>query len=83
MGLMSLLMFKNLVELWLQRRILGDQGLLLLNQLLELFFIQLVDKLLVENRDLLLVGHVFVRRVFKMRNGVQLMMWVELEHLLS
>jgi hypothetical protein len=71
---------------WLQRRILSNQGLLLLNQLLQLLFVELVNKLLVEDWHLLLLeAHIFLLDPVKVSDGVQLLGLVSLEghHLLG
>ena len=79
------LLLQDLIELRLKRRILLDQRLLVLNKLLQLLFVELVNKLFIVDGDLLLFeAHVFCG-IFKMRNCVKLLLldWLVLQHLLG
>ena len=79
------LLLQDLIELRLKRRVLLDQRLLVLNKLLQLLFVELVNKLFIVDGDLLLFeAHVFCG-IFKMRNCVKLLLldWLVLQHLLG
>ena len=79
------LLLQDLIELRLKRRVLLDQRLLVLNKLLQLLFVELVNKLFIVDGDLLLFeAHVFCG-IFKLRNCVKLLLldWLVLQHLLG
>jgi hypothetical protein len=75
------LLLDQLVQLRLHGWVLLDESLLLLDELLELFLVQLVDELLIEDGHLLvwLLHHEFFLAVVlavQVRDGIELVWWL-------